>query len=255
MRDIHLPITITDIDIPEGRRELNAAAVRRLAESIEQIGLRHPITVRERGERYSLVAGRHRMAAFEKLGREHIPAIIVKMTNDEARLWEIAENLHRSDLTKLERDEQIAEWIKLTERISNSQNGSLRSDGRGGRPSGVENAARELGIHRHDAHRAMQVASLSEEAKTAAREVGLDDNRSALLDAAAKPTVAEQVAEIHRRHTAPRVVKLAKDPISGIEALESQVAALMNAWNKASLDARQEFLARIESPLMDQRFG
>ncbi|MFB9266025.1 hypothetical protein ACFFWD_23195 [Bradyrhizobium erythrophlei] len=28
------------------------------------------------------------------------------------------ENLHRADLTKLESDEQIAEWVKITDRIS-----------------------------------------------------------------------------------------------------------------------------------------
>lgn len=250
MREISLPITIDDIDIADTRRQVNPTAVKRLADSIEQVGLRHPITVRERNDRYLLVAGRHRIEAFKKLGREHIPATIVKMTNDDARLWEIAENLHRAELTKLERDEQIAEWIKITERISSQVGKKLE-----GRPEGgVNAAARDLGIPKNDAYRAVQVASLSEEAKEAAREAGLDDNRSALLEAASKPTVAEQVAAIHQRHTA-RVVKLAKDPISDVEALESQVAALMSAWNRASSDARQEFLGRIESPLMDRQFA
>jgi hypothetical protein len=30
------------------------------------------------------------------------------------RLWEIAENLHRADLTEAERRQHIAEWVKLT---------------------------------------------------------------------------------------------------------------------------------------------
>jgi ParB-like chromosome segregation protein Spo0J len=252
-RDISLPITIDDIDIPDGRRQVNPAAVKRLADSIDKIGLRHPITVREKGERYQLIAGRHRIEAFRKLEREHIPAIIVRMTNDDARLWEIAENLHRAELTKLERDEQVAEWIRITERLSSQSEAKVA---RMGRPeSGVNAAARDLGIDDADAHRAVKVASLSEEAKDAAREVGLDDNRSALLEAASKPTVAEQVAAIHQRHTAQRVVKIAKDPISDVEALESQVAALMNAWNRASSDARQEFLGRIDSPLMDRKWA
>lgn len=253
--ETQFPVALDDIEVGPKHREVNAAAVKRLADSIEQIGLRHPVTVREKGGKYLLVAGRHRVEAFRKLGRDFVPASIVKMTNDEARLWEISENLHRADLSKLERDEQVAEWIRITERVSNSQSESLREDGRGGRPRGIESAARELGVERQDAHRAVKVASLSEEAKDAAREVGLDNNRSALLEAAAKPTVAEQVAAIHHRHMAPRVVKLAKDPISDVEALESQVAALMNAWNRASSDARQEFLGRIESPLMDRQFA
>jgi ParB-like chromosome segregation protein Spo0J len=251
-RDINLPITITDIDILDGRRDVNQASVKKLADSIDKIGLRHPITIREKGDRYILVAGRHRIEAFKKLGRDHIPASIVKMTNDDARLWEIAENLHRAELSKLERDENIAEWIKITERVS----AQVAAKPQGGRPEGgVRAAARELGVDEDDARRAVKVSSLSDEAKDAAREVGLDNNRSALLEAAAKPTVAEQVAAIHHRHTAPRVVKLAKDPITDVEALENQVAALMNAWNKASSDARQEFLGRIDSPLMDRQWA
>lgn len=251
-RDINLPITITDIDMLDGRREVNQASVKKLAESIDKIGLRHPITVREKGDRYILVAGRHRIEAFKKLGRDHIPASIVKMTNDDARLWEIAENLHRAELSKLERDENVAEWIKITEK----QSVQLAPKGLGHRPEGgISAAARELGVEETDAKRAVKVAALSDEAKEAARETGLDNNRSALLEAAGKQTVAEQVAAIHHRHTAPRVVKLAKDPISDVEALEGQVAALMNAWNKASADARTEFLGRIDSPLMDKRWA
>jgi uncharacterized ParB-like nuclease family protein len=251
-RDISLPITIDDIDILDGRRQVNPAAVKRLADSIDQIGLRHPITVREKGDRYILVAGRHRIEAFRKLEREHIPATIVKMTNDDARLWEIAENLHRADLSKLERDEQVAEWIKITDRISvQSETKSI------GRPEGgVRAAARALGVDHVDAHRAVRVASLSEEAKNAAREAGLDDNRSALLEAASKPTVAEQVAAIHQRHTqGAKVIKLADEPLNDLEAAEKQVAALMSAWNKAGKSAREEFLLRIEQPVMDRQFA
>lgn len=253
MREVSLPITIDDIDIADIRRQVNPAAVKRLAESIDQIGLRHPITVRERGERYQLIAGRHRIEAFKKLGREHIPATIVKMTNDDARLWEISENLHRADLSKLERDEQIAEWIKITERVS----GQSVQKPQGGRPEGgISAASRDLGVERKDAERAVRVASLSEEAKDAAREVGLDDNRSALLEAAGKPTVAEQVAAIHQRHTqGAKVIKLADEPLNDMEAAERQVAALMSAWNKAGAAAREEFLLRIEQPVMDRQFA
>lgn len=243
--DIQLPISIEDIIVGETRRELDRSAVNRLADSIEQIGLRHPITVREKGDKYHLIAGRHRLEACRKLGREHVPAIIVKMTNDEARLWEIAENLHRSDLKKLDRDEQLAEWIRLTERIANSQNGRL-----GGRPPGIEAAARELGVHRHDAHRAVAVAGLTDEAKQAARDAGLDDNRSALLEAA-KAEPEQQAAKIIQIKAA----KLADAPLNDFEAVEKQVAALMSSWNKAGKEARERFLSEIDKPLMDQRYA
>jgi ParB/RepB/Spo0J family partition protein len=198
-------ITINDIIVNEGRREINAASVKKLAQSIDQVGLRHPITVRKKGDRYILVAGLHRIEAHKNLGLDHIPATIVTMTDDDAQLWEIAENLHRAELSKLERDDNIAEWIRITERQSSqvATNESKRSDGRGHRAeSGVNAAARELGVDKDDAHRAVKVASLSDEAKDAAREHHLDNNRSAMLAAASKPTVAEQVAVINERHTA-----------------------------------------------------
>jgi ParB-like chromosome segregation protein Spo0J len=251
--ETQFPIPVDDVVVGDGHREVNTAAVKRLADSINQIGLRHPITVREKGGQYLLVAGRHRLEAYKKMDIEYIPATIVKMTNDDAKLWEIAENLHRSELTKLERDDNIAEWIKITERISSQ----LATKMERGRPeSGINAAARDLGIDKDDAHRAVKVASLSDEAKEAARETGLDNNRSALLDAASKPTVAEQVAAIHERHTSgAKIIKLADDPLNDAEAAEKQVAALMSAWNKAGQSAREEFLCRIDRPLMDARFG
>jgi hypothetical protein len=40
-----------------------------------------------------------------------------------------------------------------------------------------------------------------------------------------------------------------------MESTEKQVASLMAAWNKAGPEARQEFLGRIDKPVMDERFG
>nr|WP_244635565.1 hypothetical protein [Chthonobacter albigriseus] len=138
----------------------------------------------------------------------HIDIACIYMDGDEidARLWEISENLHRAELTALERDEQVAEWVRLTnEKVAQS------APPGGAQPAakGLRAAQRELGIERTDASRATKVASLTPEAKAVAREVGLDDNRSALLSAArAEPgkqaAVIRQIAErkvVLRRRT------------------------------------------------------
>jgi uncharacterized ParB-like nuclease family protein len=249
-RDIQMPLSIDEIVVGEGRRALNEQAVKKLAASIEEIGLRHPITVRKRADVYYLIAGRHRLEACRKLGREHVPAIIVNMNNSEARKWEIAENLHRADLTKLERDDMLAEWVQLTVERKGGQ--SAPPGGAQPHDLGIKAASRELGIERTDVKRAVRVGSLSEEAKDAARETGMDDNRSALLEAAGKSTAAEQVATIHRLHTAK--VKKPDDVLNDIETKDKQVQALMAAWNRAGKEAREEFLSRIEQPVMDRRF-
>jgi hypothetical protein len=116
------------------------------------------------------------------------------MNNDEARLWEIAENLHRAELTKLERDENIAEWIKITEKIHASQLATHQKAGQ--QPGGINAASRELGIDRDDAHRAVKISKITEDAKEALRETDLDNNRKAMLEVASAPP-EEQAARVH----------------------------------------------------------
>lgn len=56
-----------------------------------------------------------RPEACKRLGHVSIMAGIAKMDEIDAEMWEISENLHRSELTKLERDEQISRWVELIE--------------------------------------------------------------------------------------------------------------------------------------------
>ena len=141
-----------------------------------------------------LVAGLHRLEAMRSLGEETIPAVYTTGTADEARMWELAENLHRAELSALEHDEHVAEWIRLAEVLPQPV-----AKPEGGRPSsGVRAAARELGVNREDARRAVKVDGLAPEAKAAAREAGLDDNRAAMLRAASEPSPAAQLAAMKR---------------------------------------------------------
>jgi ParB/RepB/Spo0J family partition protein len=191
--DGHLPLLVDEIIIPDGRRQAKPADVKKLAESIAKIGLRHPITVRRKGDDYVLIAGLHRLEAFRRLGEEHIPCLITSMSKAEARMWEIAENLHRAELTVQERADQLGEWVQLC-------NGQV-DHSRGGKPNkGISEASRQLGVGRKDVERAVKIASISPEAKEVAREAGINDNQSKLLRVAAEPA-ARQVAAVH--HLAP----------------------------------------------------
>lgn len=96
VEELHMPLGLNEIIVPEGRRSVDQKAVNRLAQSIEKIGLRHPISVRQHRDQYILVAGRHRLEAFRKLGCKGIPAVITSFTNLQAELSEIDENLCRT---------------------------------------------------------------------------------------------------------------------------------------------------------------
>ena len=140
-----------------------------------------------------LITGAHRLAAAKKLGWLTIPCFVEQLgfTEIEAELYEIAENLHRSDLTALERNTQTDRWIELTKL---PQPGAVSKGGRGNE-GGVRAAIRELGISKGAADRAQKIGKLSPEAKAAAVEVGIDDNQRALLRAASS---AEPVKEIRK---------------------------------------------------------
>ncbi len=184
-------IPIDQICVGLRLRSLDQETVRVLAESMKALGLKTPITVRRTITGYELVTGLHRLEAARQLGWQEISAIIILGDERDAKLWEISENLHRADLTVLERDEHIAEWVRLTE-DKLGQVGPL-SSGRG-HEGGVRKAARELPIpgkteeaRRHNARRAVKIGDLTEDAKAAARVHGIDDNQTKLLQVAAEP--------------------------------------------------------------------
>jgi ParB/RepB/Spo0J family partition protein len=72
-------------------------------ESIKRIGLQTPITVRlyDPADEPILISGRHRLEACKRLNMEFIDCIEFEGSETDARLWEIAENLHRADLSAL----------------------------------------------------------------------------------------------------------------------------------------------------------
>ena len=73
-------------------------------------------------------------------------------------MWEIAENLHRADLTVLERDEQVARWVEIVDEKAGQ---SAHVSGGRGNVGGLSAASRELGVERTDARRATKVAALT----------------------------------------------------------------------------------------------
>jgi ParB-like chromosome segregation protein Spo0J len=155
------------IQVLPGRRPINFDVVEQLAQSMDRIGLRHPITVRAVNEiAVHLVAGGHRLEAAKKLGWEKIACVVLEADDCsvvEAELWEIAENLHRADLTKKQRDAQIRRYAQLIAiRDADLQSGqndrieSKRADKRGHRLEGIASkTAKETGVSVRTVRRAL----------------------------------------------------------------------------------------------------
>lgn len=81
-------------------RERNEKAFEEIVRNIKEIGLKKPITVTPRlrsdgAARYLLVCGEGRLKAFQQLGESKIPAIVVDVTDEDAFVMSLAENIAR----------------------------------------------------------------------------------------------------------------------------------------------------------------
>ena len=108
-------LKVNDIVVKDRLRGVDSGKVARLKESIQRIGLIHPITV----SGGVLVAGLHRLTAHRELGIEEIDCHIIDDDELLQKEIEIDENLHRKELTVLERGKMEAikkkneeEWRK-----------------------------------------------------------------------------------------------------------------------------------------------
>lgn len=215
-----------------------------LMESMKSIGLINPITVQMRHWRVHLVAGRHRYEAATRLKWAEIQAVELPSTdaqvdnNDLAAMAEIAENLHRREITPLERADLQAKWAEVTSKACHEVSREVRGKLKGGRPKGgIEKAARELGIPATNLRQSLKIASLSPEAKDAAKAFGLDNNQSALLEAAKHKEPEQQVEAIKQR------VEAVEKPASSEPA---DLIRLLEAWEAASESSKTAFLIIVD---------
>lgn len=201
-----LPVDPESIFVGERHRPLNDEAVSRLQQSIADIGLRHPISIRVvdemviDGEMIAgvpvLVAGRHRLEAVRRLKWARVDCAEVDDDDIKAELWELAENLHRCDLTKEQRDEHIRRYAELVEAQARI---TPPAEQKRGRPvSTVTRVARATGLSDDTVRRALRPS--------------------------------------------PKMTPL---PVPEEDVAQQQFRALMIAWNRAGAEARGMFMAEV----------
>ena len=114
------PLTTTMINAPESvtlvpiasievlnSRERNAKVFDEIVGNIRTIGLKKPITVTKRvgpdgQDTYLLVCGEGRLNAFRRLGEVDIPALVVDVSDEDAFIMSLAENIARRGYRPLE---------------------------------------------------------------------------------------------------------------------------------------------------------
>jgi len=85
------------------RREFDDDSLQELANSIRQIGVIQPITLRDMGDgTYTIIAGERRWRASQRVGLTTIPAYIRTVDDENMMEMALVENIQREDLTALE---------------------------------------------------------------------------------------------------------------------------------------------------------
>ncbi|MFB9886063.1 ParB/RepB/Spo0J family partition protein [Balneatrix alpica] len=96
------------------RQVMDPDALEQLASSIRQQGVMQPVVVRPSGEGYELIAGERRWRASQLAGLEKIPALVREVSDQDALILALVENIQREDLNPLEQAQAL-------ERLQQSQ--------------------------------------------------------------------------------------------------------------------------------------
>jgi ParB family transcriptional regulator, chromosome partitioning protein len=202
--------TITDlpldaIEMSNRLRPISEADMLAVAASFAERGQDNPVLCRPSPRdtnKSRLVAGAHRVAAARYLGWTSIKAIIREMSEDEARLAEIDENVIRRELSVLDRAIFLKERKEVYLRAHPEAARGKAKKPKGGKSANLADftsfgadAAKKTGLSARTIERAIQLLSeLDPAAVEALRLSPLADNQAQLFALAALPAEEQRQA-------------------------------------------------------------
>jgi len=91
------------------RETFEKDSLKELADSIKDGTVIQPIVIRRHGKKYQIIAGERRWRATQMADLKQIPCIIKDIPEERVLFESLIENLHRKDLTDIERENAIHE--------------------------------------------------------------------------------------------------------------------------------------------------
>ncbi len=114
--------------------EFRKEALDELSDSLKVTGMVEPIVVRPRGAGYEVVVGERRYRAAHQAGLDRVPAIVRDYSDREVLELNLIENVHREDLTAIEKGKACIRLLDESSRTYPSQD-ALASQLGVGRPT------------------------------------------------------------------------------------------------------------------------
>jgi ParB family chromosome partitioning protein len=102
-----VPVTRLSPGPFQPRKDMDPERLRELADSISAQGLVQPVTVREAGDGFEIIAGERRWRAAQLAGITEIPVIVRKVSDQAAMAIALIENIQREDLNAMEEAEAL----------------------------------------------------------------------------------------------------------------------------------------------------
>lgn len=187
------PIRVEEIPLDEIQELENSrtqlGSVDDLAENIRVRGLLHPVGVRpaqrkDHDRKYELVVGYRRLAAFRKLERTTVPAIIHQADDQELLADLISENLQREDHTPLD-EALVMQRMKETFGWSHAQ------------------IAAHLSVDKSQVTKRLGLLKLPEKVQTMVGEGQLSASHAEVIARLDRPESQEELAELALKTEAP----------------------------------------------------
>ncbi len=149
-----------------------------LMASIAEEGILEPLVVRQRGDRFQIIAGERRYQAAVQLGLRELPVVVREVDDTQMLALALIENLQRKDLTPFEEAEALQ---GLAERCGYTH----------------EDLARRLGKSRTSVTESLALTALPEEIRNLCRLADIS-SKSLLLQIVRQETPEKMAALVER---------------------------------------------------------
>ena len=193
-----VPIDLVDPNPDQPRQVMGDLS--ELVASVSEKGIIEPLIVRQRGERYQIVAGERRYQAAVRAGLRELPVVIRDVDDTEVIEVALVENIQRKDLSAFEEAEALA---SLAERCAYTH----------------EDLAKRLGKSRTAITESLAVASMPAEVRNLCR----------LADITSKSLLLQIVRQSNPAKMIELVEKLTREAGGQVTRAQARKAVAMKA--------------------------
>lgn len=198
---LHVPIERIEPSFAQPRSRFNQESIEELAQSIRETGILQPLIVRpEQDNKYQLIAGERRWRAAGLAQMESLPVVVRDVSDEEAVVFALVENVQREDLNVVD---QADAYARLNEEFGLTH----------------EEIGRMLGKARASITNALRLRELTPEVLQSLRDGDIEMGHARAITALEPKDQARVARSVIQRHMSVRntellIQRLKKTPTS-----------------------------------------